>query len=249
MKEKMSNSIIPNILCLSLDKRKEHWQALQKHAESLGLNFTPFVCGDGTDTTLEYDQIDVVNPGVSRWGYGVEGHKHHHYNALLAHKGMIQRAKNNGWSSVLLMEDDAIFLKRFDDIISKIQHPAFNDSVEGGWVKYLEQFSLVYLGWWKGQETDDWNTGIEDSYKEFNAVSLHNIHPSEPVGGFHGVIVRSNLFDWILSLPMNNPLDSQINSNRRHIPSVLVCPKIIHTKDMYSQCEGTWLGRKKLEEE
>ncbi len=46
---------------------------------------------------------------------------------------------------------------------------------------------------------------------------------------------------------MNNPLDSQFNQNRMNIPSLRLLPKIIHTKDMWSNTENCYLKRLPLE--
>ena len=233
--------IIPPIICLCLDKRKEHWKELQRQAELLGLDFTPYICGNGEDSELKYNQIDEVNPDVSGWMYSAPGHQINHYNALNGHKGMIALAKERGLDSVLLMEDDSLFLQRFDQVVSTLEK--YDE-----WVEYLRKFHLVYLGWWRGSETDEFNLAVEENYKTYKNIVGLEIIPGDGVGGLHGCIIRKELYDLILSCPMNDPLDSQFNRNRANIPSLIICPKIIHTKDMYSYCEGINLCRKRLDD-
>lgn len=226
---------------LALDKRKEHWQNLIEEGKSVGVEIHPFVCGDGSDKELVYDQIDDTNVDLSGWGYGVREHLIHHWNALKAHKAIIQKAKDENLDSVLLLEDDARFLfSRFEYIVSRIE-----DNEE--WVRFCNKFHLFYLSWWKGSETDQENLAIEENWKTHKAISLIPIQPGENVGGLHAVVIRKEVYDFILSCPMNNPLDSQFCQNRQNIDSLLLYPKIIHTKDMYSNTEGCFLTRLQIE--
>ncbi len=222
------------ILCMSLDKRKEHWLDLVNQGKKFDLEITPFICGDGTDSTLSYDSIDEPNPDVSQWGYSAAGHQKNHFNALMTQKRMIQKAKDNGWKSVLLMEDDAYLLQRFTDVINKVEDnmPDPND--------YL----LFYLGWWKGDEFDEWNCNIDKLYETTGQVYYDYI--TENVGGFHSVVVKEELYDLILSLPLNNPLDTQVCHMRKWIPSLMLFPKATHVKSLYSFTEGIQFTRKEM---
>lgn len=222
------------ILCMSLDKRKEHWTELVNQGKKFDLDIIPFICGDGEDSTLSYDSIDEPNPDTSGWGYSAAGHQKNHYNALLTQKRMIQRAKDEGWKSVLLMEDDTYILQRFTDVI---------DKVEANMPK-PEDWLLFYLGWWKGDENDEWNVAVENKYNETGEVSYEHIHGN--VGGFHSVIVKEELYDLFLSLPMDNPLDTQVCHLRQYIPSYMLYPKATHIKSLYSYTEGITFQRKPL---
>jgi hypothetical protein len=239
----MSNyPIIPPIYCVCLDKRQEHWQRLRNDANKLGLEFNPFICGDGSHADLIYDQIDYKKDEIdlSRWGYSKEGHQINHYNALSAHKNIVKLAMNRGLESFLMMEDDAIFLNRFEYVVSKLcEYQEYID--------YIKSFSLVYLGYWNGQEDDDFNVGMENRYKTDKFVTTLEINENNPVAGLHGCIIRNDVYQKILDFPFNNPLDSQFCKNRASIPSLIVCPKIVHTKDMWSNTEGCFLKRKVLE--
>lgn len=222
------------VLCMSLDKRKEHWLDLVEQGKSIGLEIKPFICGDGSDKTLVYDSIDEEKPNTEGWGYSAAGHQKNHYNALLTQKRMIQYAKDKGWRSVLLMEDDTYLLKRFTDVVSKVEESPPEDN---SWL-------LFYLGWWKQNEFDEWNCAIEDSYNETGKVSYEYI--TENVGGFHSVIVHEALYDWILSCPFNNPLDTQVCHMRQWIPSYMLFPKATNIKSLYSFTEGVVFERKKI---
>lgn len=222
------------VLCMALDKRKEHWLDLQEQCKKFDIDMVPFVCGDGSDTSLVYDSIDEVNPDVRGWGYSAAGHQKNHYNALLTQKRMIQRAKDNGWKSVLLLEDDAYILQRFTDVINKVEE---NMPDPNGWL-------LFYLGWWRGNEFDEWNCNIDKVYEETGKVYYDYI--KDNVGGFHSVVVREELYDLILDMPMNNPLDTQVCYARQWIPSLMLFPKATHIKSLHSFTEGVTFQRKEM---
>lgn len=224
------------VLCMSLDKRKEHWTALKEQCAKFDIDMRPFICGDGSDESLVYDHIDNPNPDTQGWGYSAAGHQKNHWNALSTQKGMIRYAKEQGWRSVLLLEDDAYILQRFTDVINKVEE---NMPEDNSWL-------LFYLGWWRGDENDDFNVALENKYKDNGEVSYDYIQGN--VGGFHSVVVREELYDIILELPMNNPLDTQVCYMRQWIPSLMLKPKATHIKDLWSFTEGCVFIRKKLED-
>lgn len=228
--------------CLCLDKRKEHWKKLVEDGKEIGLEIIPYICGDGLDEELIYNQVDTLEKDVdlSGWGYSAAGHQINHYNAFSAHLKIIKTAKENGYKSILLCEDDAYIIpSRFEYVINKIEN-------NNEWIKFCEKFHLIYLSWWSGSESDLNNQIIEENWKLYRSIALRPINPNENIGGLHGVIIRENVYDFILNCPFNNPLDSQFCHNRINIPSLQLQPKIMHTKSIYSYTEGIVFDRLKL---
>ena len=219
-------------ICLCLDKRKEHWLRLEEQCVDSKIKFHRFIAGDGSDPELSYDYIDNPNPDVSRWIYGRQGYKHHLWNATECHKRMILKAKEAYMPWVLFLEDDGYITERFDDIFQDIENclPYFN-------------WHVVYLGWWRGDENDEFNTEIEKNWQETHKSHLMPINFD--VGGLHGVLIHSSVYDYILSLPPVNCIDAFLNGPDGLL-RYLVTPKIIHTKTMYFNTEGCILTRKVL---
>ena len=217
-------------LCLALDKRKEHWLEMQENLKQYGIDMIPFVCGDGSDKELVYDQIDEINPDVSKWGYGVPHLKHHHYNAFKGHQSMIQIAKDNGWPYVLILEDDLDVTPRFGDVLKWIK----NNPPPDDW-------KVLLWSWWRGDERDEWNTEVERQYKQDKV--LRYLRVTYGLGGLHCVVIRDSLYDEILSLPPVYCLDGILNSARDHIPTYMLLPKIATVKSIYSFTEGCTFNR------
>lgn len=227
--------------CLCLDERLDHWLELEKQVNNSGLEFESFVAGDGITFPLErYDYVDDPNPDVSRWGYGKPEHKKNHYNAFMAHKEIIRRAKAQGLKQFLMLEDDAYLTDRFEHVIRSVVstcwHPDWNREDNA-------LFDLLYLGWWIGDEYDDWNVTVEEEYKKNKNVELQK---AWQIGGLHGVIINQSMYDTILSMPPINPIDWQINRMHSKIQSYFVKPKAIGIKSTWSFCEGRYVERKSI---
>lgn len=212
---------------LALDARRDLWQELAKEVHGrLGCEVRPFICGDGNILPRsDYDHIDLPAKDMPAWGYGREGYKNHHYNAILCHKKMIRIAQANRWNKFLMLEDDAYITPRFEDIYSKLE---------------INNYDLLYLGWWIGDEKDKWNTNIEKQYAQTKEIKINKV---ERLGGLHGVIINETIYDIILDLPENNPIDCQLNNIHNLINSYYITPKIIHVKSVYSFCEGSIIER------
>lgn len=226
------NKLWDGCLCLGLDKRKEYWQPLIDNFKKVNVDVEIFACGDGKDETIKYDQIDIVNPDCSNWGYGVRHLMHHHYNALLGHKGMVRKAIDNNWKSLLFLEDDCYpIVSRFEHVLNNVKTP--ND------------WDILYLSWWKGQEDDEFNLSIEEGYKNGKMEWLEVV--GNTIGGFHSVVVRNSVYPFILNCPMVNPIDGQLGINRHHFKSYILTPKITTVGSIYSFTEGSVIQRKVFE--
>jgi GR25 family glycosyltransferase involved in LPS biosynthesis len=237
--------MIKNAYCLCLDKRKEHWEELKEQCESKGIKFNPFVVGQGEILSIdEYDRFDgeISNYARSFWGYGgsdndtpekVKRKVTNHYNAFQSHKEMAKRALAQGDEHVLFLEDDAYFTDRYDEVMDSLK-----DQLE-----HLV-YDVLYLGWWIGNEGDEFNQKIEDGWNNNKESGLGN---ASRIGGFHGVILSRRMLDIITRLEAINPIDSQLSKFfHDKIKSYYVMPKIVHDKGIFSECEQSITKRLKL---
>ena len=234
---------IKKAYCLCLDKREEHWLDLKKQCESRGVEFNRFLVGKGEIfDAKEYDRIDIPVPESFRWGYG--GHEKdtteesdikiaHHYNAFLSHQAMAKKALEDGDDKVLFLEDDAYFTDRFD-VIAKNLEPDIEKM----------KHDILYLGWWIGDEGDEFNEEIEKAWREQRGVGIAKAYR---IGGFHGVILSRRILDIITRLEPFDPIDSQLSKFfHDKIESYFIVPKIIHDKGIFSECEQNIVERTKL---
>jgi hypothetical protein len=105
-------------------------------------------------------------------------------------------------------------------------------------------YDVLYLGWWIGNEGDEFNQKIEDGWNNNKESGLGN---ASRIGGFHGVILSRRMLDIITRLEAINPIDSQLSKFfHDKIKSYYVMPKIVHDKGIFSECEQSITKRLKL---
>lgn len=234
---------IKKAYCLCLDKRKEHWLDLKQQCESKGLEFNRFLVGEGAIFNKEeYDRIDSLMPKSTQWSYGghekdtpheIQIKKSKHYNAFLSHQAMAKKALEDGDEKVLLLEDDAYFTERFDLITKNLESDIEN-----------MRYDMLYLGWWMGDEGDEFNEEIESLWKERGGIGVGKVGR---IGGLHGVIVSKKILDIITRLTPFDPIDAQLTVFfHDKIESYYIAPKIIHDKGIFSECEQSVVERTKL---
>lgn len=224
--------MIDRAICLCLDKRCGEWASLLEQCEKVNIEFIPFVAGQEHYPWLAYDRRDV-DEDTSGWGYGHPDKKINHLNAFRCHQEMIKLAKDCGFKNILLLEDDAVILKRFVVVM-----PHINEIISD------LDFDLLYLGHWLG-ENDSINLDYDNFYDDGELIMIKK---ATMVGGFHGVVIQNTIYDFLLSLPPVNPIDAQLNIYGHHrLKSYIVLPKIIHVKNIMSNCEGCIIQRKEYE--
>ncbi len=183
---------------------------------------------EGDRQDIPADQIK----DLERWGYGRDGYKHHHWNAFQCHKAMIQRAIDEKRENLLLLEDDAYFTDRFEEVWEKVTEHIMPGDCD-----------ILYLGWWISDENDKFNRIIEQNWNEQGIIQIDKVRQ---LGGLHGALIDKSMFNFLMKLPATNPIDWQLNAYHSRINSKYILPKIIHTRTTYSLCEGSVITRNEL---
>lgn len=222
------------------DERKDDILDMQKRIEALGGDWETFMANTQGETAEMnhanpddwYDIPAEDIPNLHQWGYGREGYKHHHWNALACHKVMIQRAIDEKRQNLLMIEDDAYFPERFEYIWDKVANYFNNDS-----------YDILYFGWWISDENDEFNQNIEKKWADEGIIELDKV---VQLGGLHGALVNSNMFEFLMKFPAVNPIDYQLNQYHSQLRTTYILPKIIHTRTTYSLCEGSVITRNEL---
>lgn len=228
---------VDKAVCLCLDKRREEWEDLQNHCESKGLKFDRFLVGEGDIfSESEYNHVDIKDV-PPHWGYGNPTGRIHHFNAFLSHKKMILKSKEEGLNNVLFLEDDAYFTNRYDEVVESLSSEL--NSLD---------FDFLFLGWWIGYESDDYNQNVEKEYNSNKRTGIERVRNAHfTCGGLHGVVINQRMFDPLLQLHPIGPIDSQLNRFfHPFVNSYYVFPKIIHDKGIFSHCEQSVTPRLKL---
>lgn len=231
---------IDKITCLCIEDRFQEWLDLEGQLNKLGLydKYERFLAGsEDSNHSHKPDRTDIPKdqiPNLDKWGYGRPEFKHRHWNAFHCHKEMLMRAKNEQCRNVLFLEDDAYFLDRYEYVMDNLQRNINDDD-----------FDLLYLGWWIGDENDDWNKKVETDFENDGIIKIGKVRQ---IGGLHGVIINHHMFDSLITMMPNNPIDYQLNINfHSKIMSFYVQPKMIHIRSTFSYCEDTMINRLPLQ--
>ncbi len=204
-------------ICLNLDKRIGEQERIRVDFKSkLNIDVEFFVAGDGHTLPAEkYDHIDIVPPS-GRSGYPAWVSRPNSYNAFLCFKKIIHKAKDWDLSSVLILEDDVVLTDNATEILANTS---------------LQIRTLDY--WW-----DILYFGINNSGGK-NQLIAPNLLKVNSGGCFHAVCLRETVFDDILNLPMEGPIDGMVEKYLHKTKKCYACyPNIALTKPGFSFCEG-----------
>jgi len=97
------------IVCINLDRRADRWQRLQEHFADMAW---PFGC---VDRFSAIDGHNVTPPKWWRAGAGAWG-------CHQSHVAVMERAIQDGISSLLILEDDALIVPRFAERLAAFLH-------------------------------------------------------------------------------------------------------------------------------
>lgn len=221
---------------VSLDKRIELWSELYNECLKRDFPARPFIVGDGTDSSLEYDFIDPVDTN-RRWNWGSGLSARRHYCAFLSHKAIIKDAIKHNYNTIMLLEDDCYFVEpRFS-----LHWPEVN--------KFINEvnFDILYLGWHAFSYQNHLMTGqnlvIEEDYAKYGKLDFVSI---PQCGGLFACIINKRLFPTILNMAPLAPIDHQLNFYRRSITSYNTVPILCYVKSCWSSCEDQFIQRDQL---
>lgn len=229
---------VDKVYILSLDKRSDLWLSLRRDCEQRGWDVENFIVGKGDLFAgfFPYGHKDVRDERADSWTFGNCESRHNHFNALLSHRKIIQKAKDAGYKSILMMEDDCYFTSRFDEVIAIIKPQ----------IERLD-WDIILLGYWIGEHVDDMHAGnnliVEHEWNTYKLAGVKKIDQNG-AGGWHGAIISERLYDMALGFPLTMPLDCQFNARgHQKFKSFFVYPKCLHVHSTWSYCEDRFVSR------
>jgi hypothetical protein len=215
----ISNQSVPiwppqHAVCLTIDKRADHREPLRESFAQHGLGVEFFQAGDGKLEDYRYDHVDVEPP--SRSGTPAWANRANSFNAYLCFKKILTRARDEDWSSVLLLEDDAVITDVFDDVLREA-------------VEEMQR---------SGNAPDALYLGANHTFCRTELLSPHVLRLNGS-GCFHAVVLYRAIFQDVLDLPMSGPIDSVVGKMlHRPRQCYAVWPSIVLTRPGFSYCEG-----------
>lgn len=211
----MSSPTFDRVAALCIDKRFDEQGMFISSFQKLGIQVTPFIAGDGKLLPAEqYDHIDIEPPGRS--GYPAWANRPNSYNASLCFKKIIAAALADGVETLLILEDDAQPTDEFASVL-----PAAWKQLQ----EHNPNWSMLYLG---ANHTHAATTEVSPNLLRLNGS-----------GCWHAVVLRKKVFQAVLDLPLENPIDGVVAKYlHSREPCYAVWPNIVVTKPGFSYCEG-----------
>lgn len=209
--------IYTRAVCLNLDKRfSEQERISQDFLQKLGVKVEFFICGDGNTLPANvYNHVDIIPP-VRDSGYPAWRNRPNSYNAFLCFKRIIEEAKKDGVEKLLLLEDDVTLSDNARQVCAQAYLDLLN--FDYGW-------NIFYLGI---NNTNARQTRITNNLLKVNSG-----------GCFHGVCLHESVYDAILNLPMDGPIDQMVERHLHKEKACYACyPNIALVKPGFSYCEG-----------
>ena len=183
------NKYFDYIYCLNLDSRKDRWNSVSKKFKKYGIRANRFSAVDGSskECIAKYKSIVRNDKGKSKkLGYKVI-RSSGALGCILSYRKIIKHAKANGHKKILILEDDVIFSKNFNQEFCKVL------DLTRGW-------KLLYLG----SSQHDWS-GVK-----IGAKNVSNFYCAWHSQGTFAIGIDSSIFKEILKATENTsiPIDS-----------------------------------------
>lgn len=207
-------------VCINLDKNPERWLNIINSSKKMGLNIERFpgIWGltldvnnindvSPTELQLEWDTTTnslydplIKNPGKVKMTAGEIG-------CALSHIKVWKKYQEMGVSSVLVIEDDAVFINSFREITELL------------WEMKPKKWDIIFFGFM--------NAGKK--------IQIYNKYFYKPEYGFElvgYVISKSGLNKLVSLLPVSGPVDVWLSENFNRLNVWALDPRIINQPNM-----------------
>jgi GR25 family glycosyltransferase involved in LPS biosynthesis len=211
-------SQIDKAVCLTLDTRIDYAKEIQKSAIDHNIQLELFIAGNGSKD-LKYNHVDInelppntpgksLGPGTYTWNESPNM-----YNGFLCHREIIREAYYNGCEVLLMMEDDAVFMDNFEEILAQVD----DFFIHNNWdIIYLGSYSLPTDG------------NVE--------VCPHVKKIVSGCGGFHGVLIKRKILEIAKDFPPYETMDGLFcrSGFQQKYDCFLIDPCVINQKAGFS---------------
>lgn len=194
---------------MGIDRRCQDWPRITEIVEGKRGKLHWYVAGDGSNPNLKYDRIDPTEIPKTWRGYP------NSYKAYLCFRDIIKRAKAENLQSILILEDDIQVTEDFDNVLNLALMQMKMDS---------RRWDMLYLG-----ANHTWSKTYEVS------PNLLKLNGSVC---WHAIGLQKTVFDAILNLPMQYPIDAEAATLHNYYDCYAVWPSIVIQRPGFSEVEG-----------
>jgi len=121
------NNVFDMVYVINLDNQPENLEKIDKQLKKYNIKYSRFKAVVGQDV------FDTYKPSEDSWNNGHPGA----LGCLLSHKSIIKDALDNNYNKILILEDDCLLRKDFNDIF---------DHKYGSLINYFPDWKILYFG-------------------------------------------------------------------------------------------------------
>lgn len=128
------NTLVDAVYVINLERRPGRLQAITKRCQRHNITFTRLNATDGTREAVKraYNNVRTVLKAKKQDHWNLKGANH--YACLLSHVRAYQDALLKGYKRIAVFEDDVMFHKAFESMLTKVAQ------------KLPQDWDLLYLG-------------------------------------------------------------------------------------------------------
>lgn len=176
IKIKCLNDFVDKIYLINLERRTDKFEKISNKLNELKINFKKINAIDGSNIQIRDEWIQYLEKGSKISSPGA-------YGCLLSHLQIFKDAKQNNYKNILILEDDIIFHKNFNNELCKL-----ND--------IPEDYSIIYLGATQFRH-------VKNDFKNYYQAN-------ESYGTF-AYIIKYTIFDTLIDILEQRQLDIDVS--------------------------------------
>jgi glycosyl transferase family 25 len=192
------NDFFDKIYCINLDRRPDRWEASQREFDRIGIEVERFSAVDGANPDTSF----VADTGLLPGEYGI----------LDTHGSLLFTARDKGYESILILEDDIEFSPTFDK-----DWEAWHQEIPADW-------EMLYLG----GNLVGWNP---------SPVTKH-VHKGEGLFAIHAFALAGAALREIPLFLTQGPVDLQYARQSVNYKSYIMVPRMAFQREDYSDIQN-----------
>lgn len=183
------NDVFEKIYCINLIDRKDRKDLVNKSFNKIGLDvefYDAIRYGFGTTCS------NLIRNN-SKGYFNLESNSE--FGCFMSHYSILKNAKERGYKSILIIEDDICFRKDFNDIISE-----YFDKLPSDW-DIISFYRVIY-------NLSDKNTKINDLWSTYYnswSTMIYGLRSN----GIEAILNYFDVFPCIADLPLYNNLENE----------------------------------------
>lgn len=195
------NDFFEHIYCINLDRRPDRWEACQEEFDRIGIEVERVSATDG-EAAFKSNATWIDELGLLPGEYGV----------LESNSSVLFDAREKGYNSILILEDDIQFSE------------TFNKDWDNWCSEIPDNWEMLYLG----GNLVGWQP---------SPIAKH-VHKGEGIFAVHALGLRGAALNGIGLFPKDGPVDVQYARKSTNYNSYIMIPRLAYQRNDWSDIQN-----------